>query len=152
MSCYITCMIGASLLGGSISSMLFKDDPRSKVLASKLNYKQMVIYNNIVSERNNHYLQGTILGFLLALVYFFNTGMFTKKTNICAFVLIAMSTTYFYYSLKPKSDYLLRHLTNSDQVNAWLSHYIHMKKQYHTGFLLTGLGYLLLSYGMYSSS
>ena len=48
MSCYITCLVGASLLGGSISSMLFKNDPRSKVLASRLNPQQMVVYNNIV--------------------------------------------------------------------------------------------------------
>ncbi len=150
MSCYITCLVGASLLGGSISSMLFKNDPRSKVLASRLNPQQMVVYNNILAERRNHYLQGNVLGFLLALVYFYNSGKFTKKTNVCAFVLIALSTTYFYYSLTPKSDYLLRHLTDSVQVEAFLAHYIHMKRQYHIGFLVAGLSYLLISYGMYS--
>ena len=50
MSCYLTCMIGASLLGGTISSMLYSKNPKSKVLVNMLNKEQKVIYNRIVKE------------------------------------------------------------------------------------------------------
>ncbi len=150
MSCYLTCMIGASLLGGTISSMLYSKNPQSKVLVNMLNKEQKVIYNRIVKERSSHYFEGTLLGLFFALLYFLNSGKFEKKTNICAFVLIAMSTSYYYYTLKPKSDYMLKHLINPKQVGAWLSHYNNMKKRYHIGFLITGMSYLTISYGLYS--
>ena len=152
MSCYITCIIGASLLGGTISTMLYSKNKNSNILQDRLNPQQIVIYNKIVKERRNHYLQGNILGLILALIYFFNSGKFERKTNICAFVLIAMTTSYYYYTLKPKTDYMLRHLTDTLQVEAWLSKYNTMKRRYHIGYLLGGLGYLLLSYGLYSFS
>ena len=150
MSCYITCMVGASLLGGTISSMIYNKNEKSKVLTNTLNAEQLEIYNKIVKERMNHYIQGNILGLVLAIIYYLNSGNFDKKINICAFVLIAMSTTYFYYTLKPKTDYILKHLNNQDQINAWLSKYIEMKHRYIIGYLIGGLGYLLLSYGLYS--
>ena len=150
MSCYITCMIGASLLGGTLSSMFYSKEPRSNVLVNRLNPQQLAIYNSIVKERSRIYLEGNILGLVLALIYFFNSGKFEKKTNICAFVLIAMTTSYYYYTLKPKSDYIIRHLSDSIQVEAWLLKYKTMKRRYHIGYLLGGLGYLILSYGLYS--
>ena len=151
MSCYITCLLGAGLLGGTLSTMLFKRTDKSKELERSLEKNQIPVYRNIVKERRLHYLQGTLLGVILASVYLMGTGglfkSLTKGFNACAFTLIALGTTYLYYSLMPKSDYLLHHL-KGEQVTHWLNHYVEMKRNYLLGFLVSGLAYVLIAYAI----
>ena len=51
---------------------------------------------------------------------------------------------YMYYTLSPKSDYMLNHLTTSKQNKAWLEMYKHMKFKYHSGFLFGILTYFFI--------
>ena len=123
MTCYLTCLIATGMLGGTLSTMLFKRTQKSQNLERALDESQLVVYRRIVKQRRMHYLQGTLLGVILAFVYLMGTGglikSLTRGLNVCVFMLIAMATTYFYYSLMPKSDYLLNYL-RENQVPLWL--------------------------------
>ena len=145
MTCYITCILAVSLLGGAISTMVYNF--RQTRLEKTLHTHQKNIYHQIKRERQQKYWQGTLLGLVLGLIYFLHSNKFTKNQNICSSMVIALSTTYFYYTFQPQKDYLLLHLTNTAQVEAWLTDYLHMKKIYHIVFLLLGISYLLTTYG-----
>ena len=147
MSCYITCMLAASLLGGTISTMVYNHPPE---LDKSLTTHQRNIYNQITKERQSNYWRGTIVGIVLGLIYFLNSGRFTKHQNICALIVIALSTAYFYYTLRPQREYLLKHLTNTAQIDAWLAHYLHKRRMYHIVFLLSGISYVLIAFALYS--
>ncbi len=41
-----------------------------------------------------------------------------------------------YYSMMPKSDYMVRHLKTEEQNNAWMDVYLTMKQRYMFGFAL----------------
>ena len=63
-----------------------------------------------------------------------------KKLNnisiVCIVVSVSFLTNYFYYILSPKSDWMLDHLTNQEQVKLWLQLYRSMQVYYHTGLVL----------------
>ena len=51
-----------------------------------------------------------------------------KNQRRIVFVSLAISilTSHYYYLLMPKSDYILKHLENKEQINAWLKMYKEM--------------------------
>ena len=68
--------------------------------------------------------------------------------KVCLFIVIALGFNYLYYTLSPKSRYLLESLDTPEQVKAWLEIYKHMKSRVHMGVVLGLLGYLVFAYGM----
>ena len=54
---------------------------------------------------------------------------------VCTVMATCFLTNYFYYMLSPKSDWMLNHTTNQDQVNAWLIMYREMSYNYHVGIV-----------------
>ena len=50
-----------------------------------------------------------------------------RQTRICLFTFITLVVNIFIYTVYPKSDYMLRHLTDTEQIEAWLSVYKEMK-------------------------
>ena len=66
----------------------------------------------------------------------------------CIFTVLSLGTAYFYYTLMPKSDYMLLHLTTPEQNQLWLNIYKHMKTKCHVGFLIGMVGYFFLAYGI----
>ena len=116
-----------------------------------LDNKQKKIYIKIINERRRIYLNGFGLGFLLSLIFIF---LKTKKNIkiqkipfVCITIIITYLIIYFYYILTPKTTYMLEHLNNQNQVNAWLNVYKKMQFNFHFGLLLglIGVGFLSIS-------
>jgi uncharacterized protein YacL len=98
-------------------------------------------YEKISKERMMLSYYGYGLGLLLSLlVIFYNVKMKANKMNtfamVCTVIAICSLTNYFYYILSPKSDWMLNHTTNQDQVKAWLVMYREMSYNYHAGLAL----------------
>lgn len=132
----IYCFIAFALLG-SMFYMLFTFNKNDKILhfASLLNKEQQQIYRNITEERLNIFLQGFVLGLIIALVYL-KTNNDKNQPIYCIFVAIVLGTTYVHYTIMPKSKYMLEHIDNPEQAKAWLEIYKHMKFKCHIGMLL----------------
>lgn len=148
MTCLNYCVLGAAFLGSSILTMMASKQSKNFVNFRKLlNTKQLEIYNNITKERMSIYIQGLILGVLLAVLVTFNSSL--KGTNkLCVFVVIALGVNYLFYSLHPKSTYMLLHLNSQQQNEAWLNIYKEMKLRCKLGVLLGLIGYVLLGNGL----
>jgi len=139
MNCLLSGLIGTGLLGASISTMLVtkeQTDQLRKVLSPELASK----YDTIVKERTSHYIQGLLIGMVVA---YFILLYVMKTTNrfyrISLFFGITLFTTALYYLLMPKSDYMLNHLKTEEENKAWLSVYKTMKYRYLIGFVLGAL-------------
>tara|TARA_B100000886_G_scaffold298178_1_gene226195 strand:+ start:72 stop:524 length:453 start_codon:yes stop_codon:yes gene_type:complete len=148
MACLNYCVLGAAFLGSSILAMMASKQSGNFVNFRKLlNQRQLEIYNGITRERMSIYIQGLILGVLLAVLITFNSSL--RGTNkLCVFVVIALGTNYLFYSLHPKSTYMLLHLTSQQQNEAWLNIYKEMKLRCKLGLLLGLVGYILLGNGL----
>ena len=148
MTCLNYCVLGAAFLGSSILTMMASKQSGNFVNFRKLlNQRQLEIYNGITRERMSIYIQGLILGVLLAVLITFNSSL--RGTNkLCVFVVIALGTNYLFYSLHPKSTYMLLHLTSQQQNEAWLNIYKEMKLRCMLGLLLGLVGYILLGNGL----
>jgi hypothetical protein len=98
-------------------------------------------YEQITKERTNISYQGYILGVILSLIIiFYNLKIKRSSMNtsalVCTVVATAFVTNYFYYILSPKSDWMLNHITNKEEVKAWLLMYQEMQFNYHAGLVL----------------
>ena len=148
MTCLNYCVLGAAFLGSSILTMMASKQSRNFVNFRKLlNQRQLQIYDGITRERMSIYIQGLILGILLAVLITFNSSL-KGMSKLCVFVVIALGTNYLFYSLHPKSTYMLLHLTSQQQNEAWLNIYKEMKLRCKLGLLLGLVGYVLLGNGL----
>jgi uncharacterized protein YacL len=107
----------------------------------KLTYSLQKRYEKIGEERKWISYRGYILGLILSLVIiFYNVKMRGYKLNTISLVCLVMATcfltNYFYYMLSPKSDWMLNHTTNQEEVKAWLLMYREMSYNYHMGIAL----------------
>jgi len=98
-------------------------------------------YEKITKERLNISYQGYILGFILSLgIIFYNLKMKREKMTttslVCTVIATSFLTNYFYYMLHPKSDWMLNHMHNQQEVKAWLLMYRSMQFNYHMGLVL----------------
>ena len=94
-------------------------------------------YEKITDERKRISYHGYILGlFLSILILFYNIRIKMHTISlVCTVMATCFLTNYFYYMLSPKSDWMLHHTTNQDQVNAWLIMYREMSYNYHLGIV-----------------
>lgn len=146
--CISYCLVGAALLGSMIVSMLTSKQSKSfKDFFVLLDDNQQQIYKSITKERLHIYIQGTIIGVILAIIVKYNVK-FSKNVSICVFIVIALGFNWAYYLLYPKSEYMLNHLNSQSQTKAWLKIYKEMKLRSHVGLLLGVVGYILLGMGV----
>lgn len=114
-----------------------------KNLESKLNKEQKKIYEEIKKERKNHYLLGLFLGMTLAILYNIYGGK-NNKHMVCAYVGITTFVANYFYLLMPKSNWMIEHLEEKEDIMAWNAVYKRMR--YLTdyanlaGFISFGLG------------
>jgi hypothetical protein len=102
-------------------------------------------YEKITEERKMISYYGYGLGLILSLfIIFYNTKMRGYKMNtfslVCMVMAVCFLTNYFYYILSPKSDWMLNHTSNQEEVKAWLQMYREMSYNYHMGLLLGIIG------------
>lgn len=106
------------------------------------------IHTRIVIERRNQYIQGLLLGALIAYVVLMAVKISNRFHKMTLFVAIMLLTGVFYYSLMPKSDYMLNHLKTEEENKAWLEVYKTMKQRYFVGIVVGGLAAVPLAYAM----
>lgn len=141
MNCVFSCSLAAVFLFSMMYMLIMVD--KSGELVKVLNPEQMEIYKKIVIERRNLMIVGYIIGLTLSAVMTLYVN--NKSLQVCYAIIITYMTSYFYYTLMPKSDYMLLHLTN-EQNKAWLDVYLKMKNNYHLSFLL---GMLFVGFAVY---
>ena len=132
----IYCIIAFALLGSSFYFLLthHKQD-KFLYFASLLKPEQQKILNNITQERLYIYIQGFLIGLIIAVIFLRITNI--KNNSIfCIFVAIVLGFTYIHYTLMPKSTYMLEHIDTAEQAKAWLEIYKNMKSRCHIGMLL----------------
>ena len=152
LQCGLVCLLGFVLLGGMLYTMsVGKNNKVFKDFNATLNEDQKKKYREIASERLNLYLQGLFLGLIVAVLSMrlkLGKMLKAKTPKVCAFVVIALVITHVYYMGMKKSSYMLNHLENQEQVNAWLEIYKHMKTRKLIGMLIGVLGYVLVAWAM----
>lgn len=136
-NCSLCCFIAAALLGSMFYFIINSNKSGDKVLyfRSLLSPDQQKIHDTIAKERLNIYIQGFVLGLILALIYLKSIKNH-KQPIYCIFVAIVLGVTYIHYTVMPKSTYMLDHIDNAEQARAWLQIYKHMKLNCHIGMAL----------------
>ncbi len=142
MACAISCMISTIFIIGMIYFYNMTDkSPNVKHYKEKLSSDLQKRYDMIVKERRSISYQGYILGFILSLlIIFYNLKIKGVKMSnfalVCTVMATSFFTNFFYYMLTPKSDWMLNHMGNQDEVKAWLQMYREMSYNYHAGLAL----------------
>jgi uncharacterized protein YacL len=146
MPCSISCTISCIFIIGMIYFYNMTD--KSEIVK---HYKETLPtdlqkrYEKIAKERMKISFYGYGLGLILSLlVIYYNLKIKGVKMNTFALVCTVMATcfltNYFYYILSPKSDWMLNHMNNQQEVRAWLQMYREMSYNYHMGLLLGIIG------------
>ena len=78
---------------------------------------------------------GFCIGLIVGIIYLI-TYANKKQPVYCIFIAIVLGFAYLHYTIMPKSDYMLNHITNQEQAKAWLEIYKAMKKKCYTGMIL----------------
>ena len=142
----MSCMISGVFIIGMIYFYNMTDKSEIvKHYKEKLSIPLQKRYEKITEERKMISYYGYGLGLILSLfIIFYNTKMRSYKMNTFSLVCMVMSvcflTNYFYYILSPKSDWMLNHTSNQEEVKAWLQMYREMSYNYHMGLLLGIIG------------
>jgi hypothetical protein len=148
MVCSISCSISLVFIIGMIYFYnSTSENATVRHYKQQLNTKQRVAYDKIAKERLTISIQGYILGFILSLFIIF---LFNKKIKpssvVCLVLATSFLTNYFYYTLSPKSDWMLNHVESREQAQAWLKMYQTMQYYYHAGLVLGILGVGVFAY------
>jgi hypothetical protein len=145
--CGFTCIVAA----GIVVSMLLMTfnmlrDPTMVSYEKQLPVELRKKYHQIVQERRNIYYTGYTLGFALAFfviiynAFILDKPYLTTSSIVCVSIVIAFFTNHLYYTLTPKTDWMLNHVHDPLQTKAWLKMYHHMQYYYHISFLLGIIG------------
>jgi len=142
MACVISCMISNVFVISMIYFYNLTDKSTIvKHYKSSLSSDLQKRYEKISKERTDISYKGYILGVILSLgIIFYNLKIKHSKMNttslVCIVVATAFVTNYFYYMLSPKSDWMLNHMNNKEEVKTWLQMYREMQYNYHMGLVL----------------
>lgn len=147
MNCIVSAVVGIGLLGGSILTMTVSEKEHLQLRAT-LSEELDQIYTTIAIERRNLYLQGLLLGLILATLLSRTIKTSNKFYRASFGLALTLMTAFTYYSLMPKSDYMLNHLKTAEQNKAWLDVYKTMKYRYMIGVLGGALAAIPLSYAL----
>ena len=137
----ISCAIAFVLLLSSVLMHFFIDKKDDFMLT--LNENQKKIYKNIILERFRIYIFGMILGLLLGFAYIYIYDL--DRFKVCKFVAIVLITKLTFYYFYPKSDFMLYHLTETNQVKAWTDVYRNYKNAWRNSLIIATISYILLS-------
>jgi len=153
MPCLISCMISTIFIIGMF--YFYNRTNESKIIKHykySLSSNLQKIYDKISFERKMISYKGYILGFIISFfIIYYNKYIKHVKINtsslICIVLSISFLVNYFYYILSPKTDWLLNHLQNSEDIRAWLLMYREMQYNYHIGLVLGIIAVGILAFG-----
>lgn len=142
--------IGFALLFGMLFCIFSSKNIEQKQFKNTLNQQQLNIYKSIVDFRFNIWLQGMLLGFIVAVVVSYNISeSFNTFGNALLFTAVLLTVNYLYYMLYPKPAWMLDYTKNRKQVKEWLDLYRFMKNRYHWGLLIGIAAFYLISYAFF---
>jgi uncharacterized membrane protein YkgB len=152
MACTISCMISAVFVIGMIYFYNMTD--KSEVVKhykQKLSSDQQKRYEKIVEERTKISYTGYVLGLVISLfIIFYNMNLKGAKLSntsvVCVVIATSFLTNYFYYTLSPKTDWMLNHMNSQEEVRSWLQMYREMQYNYHMGIVLGIIAVGVLAY------
>ena len=148
MICNISCMISIIFIIANIYfNYSINKNKVMKQYEDTLNEKQLSIYKKIVQERLTISIYGYIIGLILSLIIIivnYKYYKINKKIIICLVGSITFIVHYFYYTLTPKSDWMLLHI-EKEQNKDWLNMYNTMKTNYHFSFVIGIISVMLLA-------
>lgn len=147
MDCMPWCLI-AMILTVSFIMLMFTANTNSvfKKFKNTLDSDQIKLLKSVTQERSMLFFQGLILGVILSLIIItYLKNNLNQVITICLTIVIILFVTYSYYILSPKKKWMLNHLTNQKQVNAWLEIYKKMKRTTYWGYLVGIIVYIIVS-------
>lgn len=161
MICGPSCIIALMFIIGNVIFTLLMN--RQGVVAeyeASLDETQKKVYEKIVGERKKLALQGYGLGIGASILTLIAMAFFKKNikssnaknflsfavTRICLVVSITFVVQYFYYTLMPKSAWMLDFLNNDEQKSKWLKVYQTYKQNYHIGMAVGLVGAGIMAY------
>ena len=152
MPCGITCFFAAVIVVGMVLFTIFSSqDPVIQGYASELSPELKPIYENIVKERRGIFFTGYLIGIVVAILFVvFSVNVLKVKFRvswlICSIVVISFIVNHLYYTLSPKTDYLVNHLKNEHDRVLWAKMYRHMQVYFHLSFVIGLLGVGVFGY------
>ena len=151
MACSISCAISAIFLIGMF--YFYNKNEIINHYKSNLSSDLQKRYDKISRERLSISYQGYALGVVLSLcIIFYNLQMKGSNMNnislVCTVIATAFVTNYLYYMIHPKSDWMLNHLQNKEEIRDWLQMYKEMQYNYHIGITLgiIAVGFLAFAF------
>lgn len=151
MPCVKSCMISLVFLIGMIYFYYMTD--KSEIVnryKSSLSNDSLQRYNKISKERLRISCEGYSLSLILSLGIIYqniiNNRIMNPPSLVCIVLATAFITNYFYYMLSSKSDWMLNHTTNQEEVKIWLKMYREMQFNYHKGLVLGMISVSILAY------
>jgi len=151
MNCSTSCLIALVFIISKLYMCFTIDHSKLKRPFLKvLNKKQIIIYQQIISERLNIYLKGYCLGFLLSLIIisYNRFGLSSKLSRtplLCTVASTTFITSILFYLIHPKSTYMLQHLNNQTQIDQWLKIYRTMQLRFYLGLAFGIIAVLFLA-------
>lgn len=142
MVCSVSCMISTVFLIGMIYFYNMTDKSEIvKHYKSTLTSDLRNRYEKISEERKwiSYYGYGLGLVFSLFVIYYslkIKKERLNNTSLVCIVVATSFITNALFYMVYPKSDWMLEHISNKDQVKAWLQMYKSMSFYYHIGLIL----------------
>ena len=135
MNCTASAVAGIGLLGASIyTSMVPKEDVNR--LRDIVSGEAADAYDKISKERVTLYIVGLLIGFLLAYSAVFYSRLSNRFHRGTTFIAIMLFTGVSFYTVYPKSDYMLNHIKSEKEAKAWMEVYKTMKMRYISGFII----------------
>ena len=140
----IYCFIGISLLLASFY-MSFIDTKQDHFYEFNdlLNEEQKKKYKEIILERTQIYITGTMIGLFAGLYYIINQKN-KKNISICKYLAIVLGIQLVFYKIHPKSKLMLHYLTTTNQVKKWAEIYTYMKTKWIKSIIFGICGYLAI--------
>ena len=151
MNCLTSGVLGVGMLAATFATLTISTEQQNnlkKVLPDDLDK----VYDKIIKERRDHYVQGLLLGLLVSYISLKNMETTSDFHTVSLFVLITMAMSVLYYCVMPKSDYMLNHLKTQEQNKAWLAVYKTMKQRHVVGFILGSLAAIPFALSMCNSN
>lgn len=145
--CVAFALVG--LFGGSQYVKLRKKNLQNPNVSSEQSREIQIAYQKIVRERGHIFSRSILIGLVLAAISAYY--LYQKKrveplsvgTIVCFMVSVTLFVTYVLYQLSPKSDYMLFHMTDPEQIRDWVKTYRSFQVANYIGLILGIIVYAL---------
>jgi hypothetical protein len=150
--CGITCFLAVVIIVSKlVMTVMVANDSYMAKYEQHFTPELQALYKQIAKERLNIYIQGYTLGVILSLLLIMYTTQIAKQpmsgvSMVCMAITVSFFVSYFYYTLTPKSNWMLHHIKGEKEIKAWLVAYKTMQNHYHTSFIVGLIGVGVLAY------